>query len=158
MGTMKRSEKAMAAIFFLLIVLWAGGRYIGLSETLTAFIGLGLLLLSGVLTWDDVKSEKGAWDTLVWFAILVMMANFLNAKGMISWFSREMGSLVAGDNGVVAMGIWRWCISILITCLPAVRPMSAPCTRPSSASWPAPGHRPPWRLMCWPGSAACSAA
>lgn len=105
MGTMKRSEKAMAAIFFLLIVLWAGGRYIGLSETLTAFIGLGLLLLSGVLTWDDVKSEKGAWDALVWFAILVMMANFLNAKGMISWFSREMGSLVAGDNGVVAMGI-----------------------------------------------------
>lgn len=105
MGPMKRAEKAMAAIFGLLIVLWAGGRYIGLSETLTAFIGLCLLLLSGVLTWDDVKSEKGAWDTLVWFAILVMMANFLNTKGMIPWFSKEMGSLVSGDNGLVAMGI-----------------------------------------------------
>lgn len=105
MGPMKRSEKAMGAIFGLLIVLWAAGRYIGLAETLTAIIGLCLLLLTGVLTWDDVKSEKAAWDTLVWFAILVMMANFLNTKGMIPWFSKEMGSLVAGDNGLVAMGI-----------------------------------------------------
>lgn len=48
----------MAAIFLLLIVLWAGGRYLGLTETLTALLGLCLLLLSNVLTWDDVKSEK----------------------------------------------------------------------------------------------------
>lgn len=50
-----------------------------------------------------MKSEKGAWDTLIWFAILVMMANQLNAKGMIPWFSQEMAGLVAGTNGLAAM-------------------------------------------------------
>lgn len=105
MGPLKQEEKAMAAIFLLLIVLWAGGRYLGLTETLTALLGLCLLLLSNVLTWDDVKSEKAAWDTLIWFAILVMEAGFLNTKGMIPWFSREMGLLVSGSNGLVAMAI-----------------------------------------------------
>ena len=52
---LKREEKAMAVIFLLLIGLWAGGRYIGLSETLTALLGLCLLLLTDVLTWDDIK-------------------------------------------------------------------------------------------------------
>lgn len=105
MGPMSHAEKAMALIFLLLIVLWAGGRFFGISETLTAFIGLCLLLLANVLTWDDVKSEKGAWDTLIWFAILVMMANQLNAKGMIPWFSKEMAHVVSGFGGLAAMGI-----------------------------------------------------
>lgn len=103
MGPLKREEKVMGLIFLLLIALWSGGRYLGISETLTAFIGLCLLLLTGVLSWEDVKSEKGAWDTLIWFAILVMMANQLNAKGMIPWFSQEMAGLVAGTNGLAAM-------------------------------------------------------
>lgn len=64
MGPLKREEKVMGLIFLLLIALWSGGRYLGISETLTAFIGLCLLLLTGVLSWEDVKSEKGAWDTL----------------------------------------------------------------------------------------------
>ena len=48
------------------------------DATATTFLGLSLCLLTGVLTWDDALKEKGAWDTIVWFAALVMMANFLN--------------------------------------------------------------------------------
>lgn len=93
MGPMLYGEKVMLGIFFILLVLWAGvpemifGKTAAVDATATAFIGLSLLLLSGVLTWDDVLKEKGAWDTIIWFAALVMMANFLNKLGLIKWFS-----------------------------------------------------------------------
>lgn len=69
MGPMLYGEKVMLGIFFILLVLWAGvpemifGKTAAVDATATAFIGLSLLLLSGVLTWDDVLKEKGAWDT-----------------------------------------------------------------------------------------------
>ena len=35
---------------------------------------------------------KRAWDTVVWFSALVMMASFLNKLGLIGWFSDMLGS------------------------------------------------------------------
>ena len=93
LGKMNGGEKIMLAIFALLLILWAGipalvfGDAFAVDATTTAFIGLSLLLLSGVLSWDDVLKEKSAWDTITWFAALVMMATFLNKLGLISWFS-----------------------------------------------------------------------
>ncbi|WP_297633088.1 anion permease [uncultured Clostridium sp.] len=87
MGPMKREEKFMALIFVIVLVLWATSTLTGLDSTLTGFIGLSLLLLFKVLTWDDIKGEKGAWDVLVWFSVLVMMADELNKLGLISWLS-----------------------------------------------------------------------
>jgi len=49
-----------------------------------------------------VKKEEGAWDTLVWFAALVMMASFLNSLGLIPWFSEMMGARVEGIPWVPA--------------------------------------------------------
>ncbi|CAM5215007.1 DASS family sodium-coupled anion symporter [Oligella ureolytica] len=46
-----------------------------------------MLLITGVLTWEDVITERSAWDTITWFAALVMMATFLNKLGLIAWFS-----------------------------------------------------------------------
>jgi DASS family divalent anion:Na+ symporter len=47
-------------------------------------------------TWDDILGERTAWDTLVWFAALVMMAGFLNSLGLIKWFSAQMTDAVGG--------------------------------------------------------------
>jgi DASS family divalent anion:Na+ symporter len=63
------------------------GDLFSIDATTTAFIGLVVLLLTSVLTWEDVKAEKGAWDTIVWFAVLVMMASSLDKLGFIGWFS-----------------------------------------------------------------------
>lgn len=93
MGPVTLHEMIMLAVFGILLLLWAGipamllGDMWTLDPTTTAFIGLSLLLLSGVLTWDDVLTQKSAWDTVTWFAALVMMATFLNKLGLIAWFS-----------------------------------------------------------------------
>ncbi len=100
-GPMSCGEKIMLAIFMVLLILWAGipamifGKAFAVDATTTAFIGLSLLLLSGVLTWDDVLNEKSAWDTVTWFAALVMMATFLNKLGLITWFSGVLETSIA---------------------------------------------------------------
>jgi DASS family divalent anion:Na+ symporter len=60
---------------------------IGVSSVVAAMIGLSILLLLGVLNWDDCLNEKSAWDTLAWFAILVGMAGQLTNVGIVSWMS-----------------------------------------------------------------------
>ena len=71
MGPITRNEWLMLVAFFVLLSLWIFGGSLSIDATTTAFIGLTLLLLTSVLTWEDVKAEKGAWDTIVWFAVLV---------------------------------------------------------------------------------------
>ncbi len=97
MGRMKSSEWIMLGTFFLLLILWIfGPNILGMDATTAALVGLGVLLLTTVLNWGDVLGERGAWDTLVWFAALVMMATQLNQLGFIPWFSETMGEMVAG--------------------------------------------------------------
>lgn len=99
LGPLSAGEKVMTGTIVGLLLLWTlGDALLDLSATTTALIGLVVLLLTGVLTWDDVKSETQAWDTLVWFAVLVMMATQLHALGLIPWLSGEMAALV-GDTG-----------------------------------------------------------
>ena len=103
LGSLTRHEWIMAGTIVLLLLLWTlGGPLFDMSATTVAMIGLSVLLLVGVLTWEDVKTETQAWDTLVWFAALVMMATFLNTLGLIPWLSDRMSTLVGDMNWIVA--------------------------------------------------------
>jgi len=66
---------------------WSCRDAIGIASTVAAMIGLSILLLSGVLDWNDCLNEKSAWDTLAWFAILVGMASQLTNLGIVNWMS-----------------------------------------------------------------------
>lgn len=107
LGPMQQSEYIMLAIFAILLILWAGipamifGKSYAIDATTTAFIGLSLLLLTGVLSWDDILKEKSAWDTITWFAALVMMATYLSKLGLISWFSSTL------EHSIGQLG-WSW--------------------------------------------------
>lgn len=102
MGPMSVNEWLMLGVFILLLVLWIFAPQLGdLSATTAALIGLVALLVLGVLTWKDVLNETGAWDTLVWFSALVMMATFLNSLGLITWFGDGVAGTVQGMD-------WIW--------------------------------------------------
>ena len=96
MGPVQRNEWVMLATFLLLLTLWIFGAQLSMHSTATAMVGLAVLLVAGVLTWEDILSEKGAWDTLVWFSALVMMASFLTRLGLIPWFSETVGGVFGG--------------------------------------------------------------
>jgi DASS family divalent anion:Na+ symporter len=97
MGGMSKYEWVTLAVFSLLIFLWIGGEQLfNLDSTAVAFLGLSAFLLTGVLTWDDIKKEHEAWDTLIWFSTLVMIATYLNHFGLIEWMSGYIRFLMNG--------------------------------------------------------------
>lgn len=115
MGPISRGELIMLGVFVVLLVLWAGlpalafGPGAAIDPTNTAFIGLSLCLLTGVLTWEDVITEKSAWDTIVWFGALVMMATFLNKLGLIAWFAKTL------ETGIEGLGLnWMGASALLL--------------------------------------------
>ncbi|HGE8373313.1 TPA: DASS family sodium-coupled anion symporter [Serratia marcescens] len=105
LGPVTLPEKITLGVFALLLVLWAGipamifGPALAVNPTTAALIGLAVLLATGVLSWEDVLKHKGAWDTVVWFSALVMMASFLGKLGLIGWLSQTVG------NGIARMGM-----------------------------------------------------
>ena len=106
MGAMSKYESITVGVFILLILLWIFGfDFIGIDTTTSAFIGLAVLLLTGVLTWDDVKREHEAWDALIWFPTLLTMATYLNKMGLIAWFSDGIQQSMAGFSWYLAVPI-----------------------------------------------------
>jgi DASS family divalent anion:Na+ symporter len=104
-GPMSSQELIMAAIFAGLLVLWVFGDQLKIGATLAAAIGLSLMFLTRVLTWQDALDEKAAWDTMIWIALLIMLASKLNEYGLVSWFGKEFGAHLEGHRLIVVYAL-----------------------------------------------------
>jgi DASS family divalent anion:Na+ symporter len=96
MGPVSAGEIKMGLIFVGLLLLWIFGEAIGVGASLAAAIGVSLMLLLGVLSWQDALDEKSAWDTMIWIGLLIMLAAKLNQYGMVSWFGKEFSGYLQG--------------------------------------------------------------
>lgn len=103
MGPLRKEEWIMLITFGLLLTLWVLGTTLGIDPTVAAFVGLSILLCSGVLTWDDILKEHNAWHTFIWLATLLMMSTLLTEFGMMSWFSQHMQTWVNGMHWLPAI-------------------------------------------------------
>jgi hypothetical protein len=61
---------------------------------------------AGVLTWRDCLEYSPAWDTLIWFAILISMSNGLNESGLISTFAGLVGQQLTALNLGWEVSVW----------------------------------------------------
>ncbi|MFN0101329.1 MAG: DASS family sodium-coupled anion symporter [Bryobacteraceae bacterium] len=91
MGPMSRNERILALVFVGVCGMWATAGRHGIDITVTALLGAAALLLTGVLTWEDVKSEKTAWDMFVWYGGLVRLGKALNEGGVMRAFADSIG-------------------------------------------------------------------
>ena len=111
MGPLSQDETMVVATMGLTVILWIFGDKIGMSSVTAAMLGMSLQLLSGVITWQDCLNEKGAWDTLLWFAVLIGMSSQLNQMGFITYLSNT----VAGVLTSLALG-WQQVFILLHMC------------------------------------------
>jgi DASS family divalent anion:Na+ symporter len=103
MGKMSKYEWTTSSVFIVLIFLWMfGERLFGIESTLVAFFGICVFVLTGILTWNDIKNEHEAWDALVWFSTLMMIASFLSQFGLTKWMSGHIHFLLDGLSWWVA--------------------------------------------------------
>ena len=96
LGKLSKNEVITAATFILTIVLWMTGTSTGINPTNVALLGSCLLLLTGVITWDDAAGEKGAWTSFIWFGAILTLSNSLSEFGVTGVLGGKMDVLVAG--------------------------------------------------------------
>jgi L-tartrate/succinate antiporter len=102
MGGVTLRQIALAGLVFLALALWIfGGDYI--NATTVAIGVIALMVVGRVLTWDDILSNKQAWNTLVWFATLVALADGLAKVGFVKWFAETVGAQMTGVSPTMAM-------------------------------------------------------
>ena len=105
MGRITRQELVMAGLVLLSVGLWIGGREI-VDATTVAFAAVSLMLLTGIVTWDDVVGHSAAWNVWAMIALLVTLADGLARVGFIGWVAHAAADRLAGyPPVVVAMGL-----------------------------------------------------
>jgi L-tartrate/succinate antiporter len=104
MGKFSLKEFVMALLAIFALALWVfAGSFVDASTV--AGLIISLMLVTGIITWDDVLSNKPAWNVLVWFATLVAMADGLNKVGFVAWFAKGTSALLTGMSPIVIMVI-----------------------------------------------------
>ncbi|MDN3507423.1 MAG: anion permease [Simkaniaceae bacterium] len=101
LGKMSGHEWIMLFTFILLLALWIMGSHIGIGAGTAAMLGVSILMATGVLKWDDIIHESGAWNILIWFSVLIMMADNLSTLGLTTWFGDWIVANVHGFS-------WGW--------------------------------------------------
>jgi L-tartrate/succinate antiporter len=95
MGPFTRKEGTMAGLAVLALLLWIFGGSL-LNATTVALLVLSLMIVTGIVTWDDVLGNKQAWNVLVWFGTLVTLAEGLNRVGFLKWISEAAAKSMTG--------------------------------------------------------------
>jgi len=105
MGPTKSGEKLMLIVFALVASLWMTTALHGINYAAVALLGICVLLLSGVLNWQDVISERGAWDVFIWYGGLIRMAEALGETGITKRFAEAAASFTVGWKWWLALGL-----------------------------------------------------
>jgi DASS family divalent anion:Na+ symporter len=102
LGPLRPHEKIVAATFAGMVGLWAAAATIGLDSTAVAFLGLGVLLATGVLTLGDIAKEGDVLATFIWFAVLFTLSGQLNELGFMGYLGERLAGALGGLSAPVA--------------------------------------------------------
>jgi DASS family divalent anion:Na+ symporter len=102
MGSMSWAERLMLVVFLLVAILWIMNK---LHAATVALLGISVLLITGVLDWEDIIKEKAAWGVFIWYGGLVRMAEALGQTGITQRFAEASASLTAGWNWWLALAL-----------------------------------------------------
>jgi DASS family divalent anion:Na+ symporter len=95
-GPVRRHEAIALSVFAGVGLLWVTSGWHGLDVTFAALLGLITLLLTGTLSWDQVTTERLAWDVFIWYGGLLTMGELLNDTGVTKLFAESVGGMLGG--------------------------------------------------------------
>ena len=78
LGPLGKNEFWVIVAFSVTISLWVLktplSHYWYINEVAAGLVGISVLLFKGILTWQECLQQSAAWNTVVWFAILMSLA------------------------------------------------------------------------------------
>ena len=113
MGPWSRNERIMSVLVLLAMTLWITGANPNISlpvvgtnwihATTVVLVIICLLLLTRVITFDDIVSEKAAWEVFFYFTSLLTLSSGLNEIGFVAWVANEFARPLEGVSPNAAM-------------------------------------------------------
>lgn len=96
LGPLSREEWITAIAFVLMLSGWIFADKLQLNITSIAFAGLGLLLMTGVLTANDIATQGDTLATFLWLAVLFALSGDLNELGFMGYVGQHLASYMGG--------------------------------------------------------------
>jgi L-tartrate/succinate antiporter len=102
MGTPSRKEVVMGLSILVAFSLWlCAGQW--LSPTTVILAVIAVLIVVRVLDWDDLIGNRAAWDTLIYFATLMALADGLERLGIVAWTAQGISTFTLGVPPLLAL-------------------------------------------------------
>jgi DASS family divalent anion:Na+ symporter len=96
MGPLSRDERITALAFVLMVSGWIFADALKLNVTSIAFAGFGLLLMTNVLTLEDIAEQGDTLATFLWLAVLFALSGQLNELGFMGYVGQRLADRLAG--------------------------------------------------------------
>ena len=95
LGSITFKEYLMAGLATMALVLWIFGKELGVDSTITAISIVSIMILSGIISWDDLLSDKAAFNVFIWFATLVALADGLKKVGILDFIGKNSQAMLS---------------------------------------------------------------
>ena len=96
LGPLTRDEWITSGVFAFMVLSWVFADALQLNVTSVAFFGLGLLLMTNVLTLTDISAEGDTLATFLWLAVLFALSGQLNEMGFMGYVGQRLASHMGG--------------------------------------------------------------
>ena len=96
MGSLTRDEWITAVAFAFMVGGWIFATPLHLNVTIIAFAGLGVLLMTNVLTMKDISQQGDTLATFLWLAVLFALSGQLNELGFMTWAGQRLAAQLGG--------------------------------------------------------------
>jgi L-tartrate/succinate antiporter len=95
MGSFTSKELITFAIFGAALLAWIFLHDV-MPPAMVAIIAVSAMLLTKVITWEQVLEEKSAWNIVMVLGTLITLANGLKDVGFLAWVSKASADYLVG--------------------------------------------------------------
>eukprot|EP00835_Amoeboradix_gromovi_P002072 NODE_109_length_19684_cov_0.566709.p2 type:complete len:473 gc:universal NODE_109_length_19684_cov_0.566709:15528-14110(-) len=87
------------------LLMWMTVQYHNISSTIIALLATLTLILLDIISWDDVLSNKNAWDTFFWLGGFLSIIKILQTNGITQRIGESIGDLMTPIHSPVFVTI-----------------------------------------------------
>ncbi len=96
LGPLGTKEWLTIAVVGCVCTLWITANLHGVPVALVSLSGLAVLLLSGIIRWQDAMRQHSVWDIMIWYGGVITLGRALSDAGVPGALTTVVGAQLGG--------------------------------------------------------------